>query len=135
MIRKTVVCATVALGLLGAVGAPIAYAATFQEETPFTQAAFAKAQEEGKPILVHVTASWCSTCAAQKPIIDKLHAEAKFKPIVIFNINFDTEKKLLHKFDVEMQSTLIVYKGKTEEGRSTGETQPAAIQSLLDKIV
>ena len=32
-----------------------------------------------------------------------------------------------------MQSTLIVYKGSEEEGRSSGDTDPRAIQALLDK--
>ena len=75
------------------------------------------------------------TCAAQKPILDKLHAEAKFKDIVVFNIDFDTQKALVRKFGATMQSTLIVYTGLKEEGRSSGETQPAAIESLLAKSV
>jgi thioredoxin 1 len=35
----------------------------------------------------------------------------------------------------QKQSTLIVFDGATEKGRSTGETDPAAIQSLLAKSV
>jgi thioredoxin 1 len=34
-----------------------------------------------------------------------------------------------------MQSTLIVYKGKTEMGRSTGDTNEASITSLLNKAL
>ena len=113
----------------------IAAAATFPEERPFDQTAFDAAQKTGKPILVHVTASWCTICAAQKPIVDRLLAEPKFKGLDTFNVDFDTQKKLLHEFGVRMQSTLIVFKGKTEEGRSSGETDPKAIEALLAKAV
>jgi len=32
-----------------------------------------------------------------------------------------------------MQSTLIAFKGKTEEARSTGVTDPAAIRALFER--
>ena len=118
-----------------AAGATTTVAATFPEEQSFTQSSFESAQKAGEPILVHVTASWCTTCAAQKPIIDKLRAEPKFKSLRVFNIDFDGQKKLVHRFDARMQSTLIVFKGATEAGRSSGETEPAAIAALLGKAV
>jgi hypothetical protein len=33
------------------------------------------------------------------------------------------------------ESTLIVYKGKTEVGRSTGDTDMMSIEALLDKAI
>jgi thioredoxin 1 len=30
------------------------------------------------------------------------------------------------------QSTMIVYQGETEKGRSVGDTNPASIEALLD---
>lgn len=130
---RTIFAAAVSASLLLAVcGAPSS-AATFQEETRFTQSAFDAAQKSGQPILVHVTAPWCSTCAAQKPIVDRLHAQAEFENYKIFNVDFDTQKAALRKFGVRMQSTLIVYKGDKEAGRSSGETQPGAIKALLKK--
>ena len=102
-------------------------AASFGEETPYSQSAFDAAQQAGDAILVHVT------CTAQKPIVDRLHAEPQFKNLKIFNVDFDSQKPLLRKLNVRMQSTLIVYKGSEEEGRSSGDTDPRAIQALLDK--
>lgn len=113
----------------------VATAATFPEERSFDQAAFDAAQKAGEPILVHVTASWCTTCAAQKPTVDKLLSEPRFKGLRTFNVDFDSQKKLVHEFGARMQSTLIVFKGKKEEGRSSGETKPEAIEALLDKAV
>ena len=82
---------------------------------------------------MHVTAPWCSTCAAQKPTVDKLHAEPRFKNLKIFNVDFDSQKALLRKLDVRMQSTLIVYKGAVEEGRSSGDTDASGIKALVAK--
>lgn len=130
-IRLSAAAAAASL-LLAVAGAP-ALAATFKEETPFSQSAFAAAQKAGDPVMVHVTAPWCSTCTAQKPIVDRLHAEPRFKNMKIFNVDFDTQKPLLHKLGVRMQSTLIVYKGSKEEGRSSGDTDPGAIKALMEK--
>ena len=108
-------------------------AATFRTETPYSQSAFEAAQKSGDPILVHVTAPWCSTCTAQKPIVDGLRAEPRLGNLKIFNVDFDSQKALLRKLGVRMQSTLIVYKGKVEEGRSSGDTDPRRIKALVAK--
>ncbi len=101
----------------------------------YSQKAFAAAQAAGKPILLHITAPWCPTCKAQKPILSKLEGTPKFDKLVVFDIDFDTSKALLRKLHVAMQSTLIVYKGKKEVGRSTGDTDAASIQALLAKAI
>jgi thioredoxin 1 len=111
---------------------PLAAAMTPQA---YNQQAFAAAQAAGKPILLHITAPWCPTCKAQKPILSKLEGETKFKGLVTFDIDFDTSKALLRKLHVAQQSTLIVYKGKTEVGRSTGDTDPGSIEALLGKAI
>ena len=101
----------------------------------YSQQAFDAAQAAGKPILLHITAPWCPTCKAQKPILSKLEAQPKFKNLVVMNIDFDSCKPLLRKLHVAMQSTLIVYKGTKEMGRSTGDTNPASIEALLAKAI
>ena len=40
---------------------------------------------------------------------------------------------MLRKLDVRAQSTFVAYKGKQEVGRSTGDTDKAAIEALFDK--
>ena len=101
----------------------------------FTQKAFDAAQAAGKPILVEVHAPWCSTCKAQQPILDELTARPAFKNMVTFKIDFDSQKDLLRKYNVRYQSTLIVFRGKTEAGRSTGDTNAASIEALLAKAI
>jgi hypothetical protein len=42
-------------------------------------------------------------------------------------------KPAVKQFGAQMQSTLIVFKGSLEEGRSVGDTREASISALLDK--
>ena len=124
----------VLLGLLTA--APLLLGSgAFAEPTAYTPAAFEAAQKAGKPVLVHVTAPWCNVCAAQKPILSKLEAEPRFKSMQVFDVDFDGQKEAVKAVGASMQSTLIVYKGGKEIGRSAGETKPEAIRALLDKAV
>jgi thiol-disulfide isomerase/thioredoxin len=100
---------------------------------PYSDGAFKAAQVAGQPILIEVHAGWCPTCKAQKPIIDKLAEAPKFKNLKIFRVDFDDMKPVVKAFGAQMQSTLIVFKGATEIGRSVGDTREASIAALLDK--
>jgi len=98
----------------------------------YQQAAFQAAQREGDPILIFVDASWCPTCAKERPILQHLYGLQEFKSLRVFDVDFDTSKPLLHRLDVQMQSTLIVYHGTKETGRLTGATDPRVIRRLLE---
>jgi thioredoxin 1 len=99
---------------------------------PFAAADFAAAQAEDKAILIDVTASWCPTCRAQKPILASLLGEARFAEFVLFEVDYDRQKDVVRRFAVRMQSTLIVFRGQDELGRSVGDTNRASILSLLE---
>lgn len=98
---------------------------------PFDAKVFQVSQDTGKSILVDVTASWCPTCKQQRPIVQDI--EKEHPNLVVYEVDFDTAKDVLKKFRVQYQSTLIVFKGSKEVARSTGETDPAAIRSLVAK--
>jgi len=102
---------------------------------PFDAAAFANAQKAGKPIFVAIHATWCPICKAQQPILSELMAEPKFKDLVYFTIDFDSQKDLVRRFGARMQSTLISFKGEKEEGRSVGDSNRASISALLNKVL
>ena len=101
------------------------------EVVPFDKAQFEAAQKEGRSILVDITAPWCPTCKAQKPIIEKLTAQPEFKDLTIFTIDFDSHKQAVAGLRASSQSTLIAFKGTRETGRSVGDTQAASIETLL----
>lgn len=105
------------------------------EKQAYTEAAFRAALAGGRPILVDVAASWCPTCHAQHPILSELTAQPRFKDLVIFDIDFDTQKEALRALNVRMQSTLLVFKGGKEVGRSTGDTDRASIDALLSSAI
>jgi len=126
--RRTVLFAAAAASFAAAP----ALAATAQA---FNDAAFAEAQKAGKPIFVAVHASWCPICKAQTPILAQLMAEPKFKDLVYFTIDFDSQKDLVRRFGARMQSTLISFKGATEQGRSVGDTNRQSIAALLNKVL
>jgi thioredoxin 1 len=129
--RHVMIAAAGALAL----GTALTFAPLARAAQDYSQQAFAAAQAAGKPILLHITAPWCPTCRAQKPILGKIEAEPQFKNLVVLNIDFDSQKALLRKLRVNQQSTLIVYKGKTEVGRSVGDTNASSIAALVGKTL
>jgi thioredoxin 1 len=98
---------------------------------PFDAKAFQASKAAGKSILVDVTAPWCPTCKQQRPIVQEI--EKEHPDLVVYEVDFDSAKDVLKKFRVQYQSTLIVFKGSKEVARSTGETDPAPIRSLVAK--
>lgn len=131
MIRRR----TFAFAALGAVlfAGPLLSIAWAATAAPFSSEAFQKAQAAGKPILIEIHASWCPTCKAQAPILAELTAQPKFKDMAVFRVDFDSQKADVKHFRAQMQSTLIVFKGANEVGRSVGETRRDPIAALLDK--
>jgi thiol:disulfide interchange protein len=99
---------------------------------PYTAAAFAEAQAAGRTILVHVHADWCPTCRAQAPILAELLArEPRLAGAVALQVDFDNDKDFLKAHRVPSQSTLLVFKGRTETARSVGETDPARLAAAI----
>ena len=95
--------------LLAAVALPASLSlmsiASAMERKAYDQAAFDAVQAAGKPILVEISASWCPICKAQAPILSRLRDDPRFKELVSLNIDFDSQKDLLRKFNVQKQST------------------------------
>lgn len=105
------------------------------ETAAFSPAALDAAKASGKSILVEITAPWCPTCRAQKPILAELLADPKFKDVVVLSVDFDSQKDAVRALKAQSQSTLIVFKGETETGRSVGDTRKASIAALLDRAL
>lgn len=117
-----------ALALVAAAGIA---RADVPRETTFTKSAYDAAIASGQPMLVEISATWCPICKKQKAIMSDLLQDPKFGDLVILNIDFDSQKDLVRAFGAQQQSTLIVYGGGKETGRSVGDTSPKRIQALL----
>jgi thiol-disulfide isomerase/thioredoxin len=116
--------------LSASAGATPALASTAAQ---FDARAFEAAQAAGKPILLDVSARWCSVCRSQAIVLQRVTADGRFRRLVRFNVDFDAQKDVLKRFGVQFQSTLIAFKGKDEVGRSTGDTSEAGIEKLLSR--
>jgi thiol-disulfide isomerase/thioredoxin len=127
--HRSLLLAVAAVALLGALPASAA------EWKPFSAAAFAEAQKEGKSILVDIFAPWRPTCRAQNPILVQLTREPQFNSLVVFKVDFDNQKGDVRALKAQQQSTLIAYKGETEKGRSVGMTDEKSIAALVNSAL
>jgi thioredoxin 1 len=123
------------LAALAAAGSFAISPAVSFERRAFDATAFEAAKSAGQPILIHVSAPWCPTCRAQKPILAELASKPKFGSFAFFEVDFDSQKDVLRMLNVHQQSTLITFKGKKEVGRSTGDTNATSIEALLNKAI
>jgi len=105
------------------------------DPAPYTQSAFDQLQQQGLPILISIHADWCPTCRAQAPIVAKLLKQSEYQHINALRVDFDQQKAVVKAFKANTQSTLIVFKGGKEVGRSIGDTSEAGIAGLLKKAL
>ena len=108
---------------------------TAGEIKPYSQQEFDALAQAGKPVVVDVTAPWCPTCKAQKPIIDSLAKQPAYKDVTVLTVDFDSEKNILKQFKVNMQSTLIGFKAGKEVTLSVGDSTPSGVESIFKKAV
>lgn len=97
---------------------------------PYTAAALAQAQQSGQPVALHFHADWCPTCRAQALVLKRLQVESGLN-LTVLVADYDAEKELRRRFNVRAQSTLIVFKGRTETARLTGDTSEDTIRNAL----
>ena len=102
---------------------------------PFNQQDFDSLTGSGQAVVIDVSATWCPTCKAQKPILDAQMKQPAYKHVTLLTLDFDANKPTLKNFKVVRQSTLIAFKGAKEVGRSIGDTTPEGIEGLIKKSV
>ncbi|MDW5318512.1 thioredoxin family protein [Rhizobium sp. PL01] len=118
--------------LAAAFAASVACAAEVKD---FEKASFDAARKAGKPVVVDISATWCPTCAAQKPIVDALSKEPAYADLILFHVDFDAQKDVVRALGAQMQSTLIAFDGDKETGRSVGDTKPVSIGALFASTI
>ena len=126
---------TFAKTVLAVALASLASLAVAGDIKPFSQQEFDHLTKEGKPVVLEVSAPWCPTCKQQKPIIESLMKQPAYKDVTLMTVDFDSAKPTLKAFKVNMQSTLVAFKGEKEVGRSVGDTSPAGLEGLVKKTV
>ena len=105
------------------------------KETTFNKKLFDKAQSEGKVVVISSWIKYCTSCAGQMKILQNAKNQGALLDIKFDNIeyfSFDvTKKDISNFFDVQYQTTLIIFKGNQEVYRSVGETTEDLIYEAL----
>ena len=116
--------------MLSAASAAFAVPARAFEFQPYDPAAVQKAIASGRPVVVHVAASWCLQCHAQTAILDALKDDPAYKDVSLFRVDYDKQKDVVAKLDCP-RATLIAYKDGKEVKRMSWETSQASVVSIL----
>ena len=110
-------------------------ASAIEKKTTFDKELFNKAQSEGKIVVVSSWMKYCSSCANQMKVLQKAKKEGELLDIKFDNIkyfSFDvTNSEIANLFNVQYQTTLLIFKGNQEVYRSIGETTEDLIYEAL----
>ena len=102
------------------------------KETTFDKTLFDKAQSEGKIVVVSSWTKYCTSCASQIKVLDK--AKNDFENIEYFK--FDVRnKEIADLFNIQYQTTLLIFKNNKEVYRSIGETTKELIYDALKSSI
>ena len=102
------------------------------KETTFNKALFDKAQLEGKIVVVSSWTKYCSSCASQMKVLDK--AKNEFENLEYFAFDV-TNKEISSLFNVQYQSTILIFKDNKEVHRSIGVTNKEEIYKIIKSYI
>ena len=103
-----------------------------EKETTFNQELFQKAQSDGKIVIVSSWIKYCTSCASQMKILNK--AKNDFENIEYFTFDV-TNEEIAKLFNVQYQTTLLIFKNNKEIYRSIGETSKNLIYKAIQSSI
>ena len=102
------------------------------KETTYTKELFDKALSDGKVVVVSSWIKYCTSCASQMKVLDK--AKNDFDNIEYFTFDV-TNKEIAEFFNIQYQTTLLIFKDNKEVYRSIGETTKELIYDALNSVI
>ena len=102
------------------------------KETTYSKELFDKALLEGKVVVVSSWIKYCTSCASQMKVLEK--AKNDFDNIEYFAFDV-TNKEIAEFFNVQYQTTLLIFKNNREVYRSIGETSKELIYKALNSSI
>ena len=103
-----------------------------EKKTTFDKELFNKAQTNGKIVVVSSWIKYCSSCASQMKVLKKVKDD--FVNIEYFSFDV-TDKEIANFFDVQYQTTLLIFKDNKEVYRSIGETTKELIYKAIQSSI
>ena len=107
-------------------------AISMEKETTFSKELFNKAQSNGKVVVVSSWIKYCTSCSSQMKVLNK--AKNEFDNIEYFTFDV-TNKEIAKLFDVQYQTTLLIFKDNKEVYRSIGETSKDLIYEAIQSSI
>ena len=102
------------------------------KETTYSKELFDKALSEGKVVVVSSWIKYCTSCASQMKVLEK--AKNDFDNIEYFAFDV-TNEEIAQFFNVQYQTTLLIFKDNKEVYRSIGETTKELIYDALKSSI
>ena len=102
------------------------------KETTFKKELFDKALSDGKVVVVSSWVKYCTSCSSQMKVLDK--AKNDFDNIEYFKFDV-TNKEIANLFNIQFQTTLLIFKDNKEVYRSIGETTKELIYDALNSSI
>tara|TARA_B100001248_G_scaffold160827_1_gene121326 strand:- start:217 stop:588 length:372 start_codon:yes stop_codon:yes gene_type:complete len=103
-----------------------------EKETTFDQQQFKKALSDGKVVVVSSWIKYCYSCASQMKVLKE--AKKDFDNIEYFAFDV-TNKNISNLFNIQYQSTLLIFKDNKEVYRSIGETTQKEIYKAIKTFI
>src|SRR3990170_3815871 len=96
-----------------------------------TEANFEKEiQNENKPVVLDVYASWCGPCQQMMPIVDELEQELG-KTYKFAKLNVDEARDISIKYGVISVPTFLFIKDGEVKGKETGYMSKTTLQEKI----
>ncbi len=115
-------------------GSSLPVSATLAEAQPqdFNAETFARAQAEGRVILVESYAGWCLTCRIQSPSLQQVLRNPRYAFTLVFRLREHSPKAAWKQLGLKSYGAMIIYRGHTETARQIGPRTQAEIEALLE---
>lgn len=122
---------------LSAFGSATLFSGQAQAEQLFyTEGLVRERLSAGETLLLHFSASWCTTCQAQERVLQGLRDENRTydEAITFIEVDWDDygRSDLARRYNVRMRSILLALQGDDEIGRLVSATSPQALKDLMD---
>ena len=102
------------------------------KETTYSKELFDKALSEGKVVVVSSWIKYCTSCASQMKVLEKAKNDFDNMEYFAFDV---TNKEISKFFNVQYQTTLLIFKDNKEVYRSIGETTKELIYDALKSSI